>query len=93
MKKILIVFLTLVIVFTSTAVFAKDKPQASHVIGDLAIMRPLGLCSFVLGTAIFVVALPTALISGSTKQTAEVLVGDTFRFTFTRPIGEIPSGL
>ncbi|RJQ24070.1 MAG: hypothetical protein C4560_00320 [Nitrospiraceae bacterium] len=93
MKKIIIVMLALVIVFTSTGAFAKERPEAVNIMGDLFIMRPLGFCSFVLGTAVFIVALPTAAISKSTKQTADVLVGDTYRFTFTRPLGEIPSGL
>lgn len=93
MKKIIVVLSALIIVLTSTAAFAKEKPDASKVIGDLAFLRPLGFCSLVLGTTVFILALPPALISKSTKQTAEVLVTDPFRFTFTRPIGEIPSGL
>lgn len=93
MKKMVAILLALMIIFTSSAVFAKEKPDASNIIGDLIILRPIGICTFVAGTTIFIVSLPIAVISGSTKQTAEALVADPFKFTFTRPLGEIESGL
>jgi hypothetical protein len=41
-----------------------------------------------LGTAVFIVALPVAAISGSIKQTADTLVVTPAQATFTRPIGD-----
>jgi hypothetical protein len=93
MKKIVAILLALMIILTSSAVFAKDKPDAGNIIGDMVILRPIGVCTLVIGTAFFIVTLPIAAISQSTKQTAEVLVVDPFKFTFTRPLGEIESGL
>jgi hypothetical protein len=93
MKKITALLLVLVITFTSSAVFAKEKPDAINIVGDVVILRPFGFCALVIGTAFFVVSLPIAVISQSTKQTAEVMVADPFKFTFTRPLGEIESGL
>ncbi len=93
MKKTVALLLALMIIFTSSAVFAKDKPDAVNVIGDMVLLRPLGVCTLVVGTAFFIVSLPIAVISQSTKQTAEVLVSDPFKFTFTRPLSEIESGL
>ena len=93
MKKMVTILLALIIIFTSSAVFAKDKPDAGNIIGDMLILRPLGVCTLVIGTAFFIVTLPIAVISQSAKQTAEVLVADPFKFTFTRPLGEIESGL
>jgi len=93
MKKVLIVLLTAVFMFTSTAVFAKDQPEGEEIIGDLVLQRPLGFCSLVFGTAVFVVALPLAAITQSTRQTAEVLVKKPFDYTFKRPLGEMESGL
>lgn len=93
MKKTVALFLVLMIIFTSSAVFAKEKPDAINIMGDIVILRPFGFCSLVIGTAFFIVSLPIAVISKSTKQTAEVMVGDPFKYTFTRPLGEIESGL
>ncbi|RJQ50472.1 MAG: hypothetical protein C4526_11800 [Nitrospiraceae bacterium] len=93
MKKVFIILLTVVFAFTSTAVFAKEKPEAEEIIADLIFLRPLGLISFVFGTSVFIVSLPLAAVTKSTKQTGEVLVKDTFNYTFKRPIGEMESGL
>jgi len=93
MKKMVAILLASMIIFTSSAVFAKEKPDAGNIIGDMVILRPIGVCTLVIGTAFFIVTLPIAVISQSTKQTAEVLVADPFKYTFTRPLGEIDSGL
>jgi len=91
-KKILIIVTAVVFMFSS-AVFAKEKPEVEEVIGDVAILRPLGFCSLVFGTVVFIVALPAAVITKSTGQTAEVLVKGPFDYTFRRPLGEMESGL
>ncbi len=93
MKKVVALLLALVIIFSSSAAFAKEKPEAINVMGDIVLLRPLGFSGLVIGTTFFIVSLPIALISSSTKQTAEVLVVDPFKFTFTRPLGEFESGL
>lgn len=93
MKKVLIILMTVVFMFTSTAVFAEEKPEAEEVIGDVILLRPLGFCALVFGTVVYIVSLPGAMITKSTEQTAEVLVKDPFRYTFQRPIGEMESGL
>lgn len=93
MKKILIILTAMIFMFSSAAVFAKEKPEAEEVIGDIAILRPLGFCSFVFGTVVFIVALPAAIVTKSTEETAEVLVKEPFDYTFKRPLGEMESGL
>jgi uncharacterized membrane protein YdjX (TVP38/TMEM64 family) len=92
-KKILIVLTAAFFMFSSAAVFAKEKPGAEEVIGDVAVLRPLGFCSLVFGTVVFIIALPAAVITKSTEQTAEVLVKEPFEYTFKRPLGEMESGL
>ena len=42
-----------------------------------------------LGSAIFVVALPVAAISKSVKKTADTLVAKPAKATFTRPLGDM----
>jgi hypothetical protein len=93
MKKVFIILMTVVFMFTSTAVFAKEKPEAEEIIGDVVFLRPLGFCSLIFGTVVFIVSLPGAMITKSTKQTAEVLVKEPFDYTFKRPLGEMESGL
>jgi len=87
MKNTVILFLTLSLILTSTPVFAADT-DGFIILMDMAIARPFGLASLAVGSALFVVTLPFAALSKSTNQTADTLVGEPFRFTFTRPPGD-----
>jgi hypothetical protein len=58
---------------------------------DVLVARPACFVATVLGSVLFVVALPVAAISKSTSQTAEALVGKPGRATFTRPLGDLSS--
>jgi hypothetical protein len=85
MKKIMILCLTIVLILTSTPVFAAE---GFIIIMDMVIARPFGLASLVIGSAFFVVTLPFAAMSKSSHKTADTLVGEPFRFTFIRPPGD-----
>jgi hypothetical protein len=87
MKKMMSLFLIIVVIFTSTPVFAADG-DGFLVIMDVVIARPFGLAALVIGSAFFVVAFPFAAMSSSTHKTADKLVGEPFRFTFVRPPGD-----
>jgi len=87
MKNTMILVLTLSLILTSTPVFAADT-DGFIILMDIVIARPFGLASLAVGSAIFVVTLPFAALSKSTKQTADTLVVDPFRFTFVRPPGD-----
>ncbi len=91
MRKIVILLTACFLLFNSPAAFA-DLDEGLVTIGDLVVSRPLGLAVTVLGGAVFIVALPFALTSGSVKDTADVLVGEPFRFTFKRPLGNFRQG-
>ena len=58
------------------------------VLGDVAVVRPGCFVATVIGSAVFIVALPIAVISGSVKETADTLVVQPAEATFTRPIGD-----
>jgi len=58
------------------------------VVADVALVRPGCFVATVLGSAVFIVALPIAVISRSVKQTADTLVLQPAKATFTRPIGD-----
>jgi hypothetical protein len=61
------------------------------VVGDVALARPGCLLATILGSAVFVVALPFAAASGSVKETADTLVVAPAKATFTRPLGDFSS--
>jgi len=86
MRKMLILFVICFLLFNSTLAFADNK-DPFFIPVDVALARPLGLASIVIGGAILIVCLPFALPSGSVKTTADALVGGPFRFTFRRPLG------
>jgi len=67
-----------------------QSPSGSDMFVDLGITRPLGLLGVVAGSAAFVIALPFTIPSGSVGRSAEELVKKPLRFTFKRPLGELP---
>ena len=85
MKKMFIILLALLFVFSSISIaFADD----AAVLADVFILRPLGIASLVGGSAVFVVSLPITAINRSISKSAKELVVDPFKYTFKRPIGE-----
>ncbi len=65
-------------------------PSGSDMFVDLVVTRPLGLLGVIAGSAAFVVALPFTIPSGSVDRAAEELVKKPIRYTFKRPLGELP---
>ena len=63
---------------------------AASMIGDLFVLRPLGLVATILGTAFFLVTLPITAGVGNTEVAGERLVKDPGKFTFNRPLGKLP---
>jgi hypothetical protein len=74
----------------SPAVWAQDiqEPTGTEITVDLMIARPVGAASLAVGTAIFIVTLPFAVATGSTKITADKLVAEPYNFTFVRDLGD-----
>jgi len=66
------------------------SPSGSDMFVDLVVTRPLGLLGVVAGSVAFVVALPFTIPSGSVGRSAEELVKKPARYTFKRPLGELP---
>ena len=70
-----------------------DEPDSVPVIFDIAVMRPIGLLTCVIGAAFYVV--PVAPIVALTRPTEIAkplgpLVGGPLRFTFKDPLGHHP---
>ena len=71
-----------------TSALATDQPQPEVVAADVLVMRPALFAATVVGSAIFIVALPVAAISKRVKSTAHALVVAPAQATFTRPLGD-----
>jgi len=87
MRKIIISLMVCLLVLNSTAAFAAETDDLV-IIGDLVFARPLGIVATVIGGAVFIVALPFTIPSGSVRHTGAVMVGEPFNFTFDRPLGD-----
>lgn len=65
-----------------------DAPSPGAMALDLVVLRPLGLAATLLGCAVYIVALPIALMRGEGPlEPAQKLVVEPAAFTFTRRLG------
>jgi hypothetical protein len=71
--------------------YAFEDGSFEAVAADVVLARPMCFVATVLGSVLFVVALPVAAISKSTSETAHTLVVKPARATFTRPLGDMTS--
>jgi len=93
-KKIIILIMAvslMAIPFGSSAV-AKTlkypiKNSAECMTADFALVRPLQLVSLVSGAVVFVVSLPFSALGGNVDEAFNLMIADSARMTFTRPLG------
>lgn len=93
MKKTIIVMLTLIIVLTSSMAFARTEVDATNVIAETLILRPLGFGALIFGTTFYVLSLPMSLITDSERDVRQVLVVEPYQYVFERSMGDVGSGL
>jgi hypothetical protein len=66
-----------------------NAPSAEAMTFDLFIMRPLSLVGTVVGTAIYIVALPFNLVTLNLAEPGRRLVVEPAKYTFTRELGNL----
>ena len=89
-RRIVIMLFSVAFLAASTPrIEAFDDHSFEAVATDVLVVRPFCFVATVIGSALFLVALPVAAISKSTPQTAEALVMHPARMTFSRPMGEL----
>ncbi|MDD4092609.1 MAG: hypothetical protein PHQ63_08605 [Smithellaceae bacterium] len=88
MKRKWIVLLAAMVIFISAVPARADITQSDLVVLDVALIRPVGIVSVVVGTALFILSLPVSIPSGSVGTVANSLVKESFEYTFIRPIGD-----
>lgn len=84
---------TLVFVPLATTAAAADQTQDDEISAgamaiDFLIVRPVGIVSVILGTAVFVVSLPFSALGGNAGIAGEKLVAEPFYYTFARKLGQ-----
>jgi hypothetical protein len=95
-KRSLVVFMAVTIVFTATGVSALagggimlDEPSGESMIADFLLLRPLGIAATGVGSVFFVVSLPFSWPTGSLDAAFDKLVVEPASFTFARPLGKV----
>jgi len=94
-KQSMVFFLVAALAFIpfTTSALAQSKQltqenSAGAMTADLLLVRPVGIVACVLGSAVFVVSLPFSLLGGNSGESAQKLVAEPAKFTFTRPLGD-----
>ena len=64
-------------------------PTGEQMALDLIIVRPLSLAGTVLGTAVFIVALPFNALTLNFSDPARRLILEPAKYTFVRPLGDL----
>lgn len=65
-----------------------SSPDPGTMLVDGVVVRPLGLGAVVLGAATWLVTFPFSALGGNADEAGDQLVGQAWRFTFQRPLGE-----
>ncbi|MCB1157751.1 MAG: hypothetical protein H7A25_20765 [Leptospiraceae bacterium] len=94
MKQFLSILFCSTILFFSGSIKAEEVPSSGEMLIDVVIARPLGLASLAVGSGLFIISSPFALMSGEAKQslkeTGNRLVLYPFKYTFIRKVGKFP---
>ena len=59
-------------------------------VGDFFFLRPLGLAATILGTTFAVISLPFTHPAGQEELAKQKLIIEPAKFTFKRPLGQLP---
>ena len=62
--------------------------KGTDMLVDAVVLRPLGIVSAVLGTAVTVVSLPFTLPAGNAGDAADYMIIKPLEYTFNRPLGD-----
>lgn len=99
-KKLISVWLGIILVVCMSAMplSAADptepgEPSPDEVAADLLLIRPVALCSIVVGSVIFVAFLPFTLPTGNLSLAGKKLVLEPVKYTFLKPLGELETPL
>jgi len=79
MKKLVLFLVAVSIICISAPAFGGDMGgEDVALVADILLVRPLGVAAVVIGTAVFIVALPFSIPSHSVALTAHYLIVEPF---------------
>jgi hypothetical protein len=90
-SKFLTVLCLLAVCFANVNTCRASGDNSLDVVADVVLVRPGCFIATVIGSAVFVVALPFAATSKSIHTTADTLVVHPAEATFSRPVGDFSS--
>lgn len=85
--KLLVLFFVVIMSLGNLSVSRADNYSIAT-ITDVVLVRPGCFLATLVGSVVFVAALPFSAASGSIQKTADVLVLSPAEATFTRPVGD-----
>ncbi|UCD70875.1 MAG: hypothetical protein JSW70_07690 [Syntrophobacterales bacterium] len=93
MKRLISVWvgMILLISISVTPLSAEEptEPSPDEIAVDLLLIRPVAFSSIILGSGIFVVSLPFTIPTGNLNLAGRKLVVVPFKYTFSRPLGQL----
>lgn len=93
-----VTLVSVLLIFSASFVKAEEtEPQltdqkdvtAEKILVDVFLLRPVGVVATAFGAATYLVSLPVTLTTKSHEIVGKKLVGDTWNFTFKRPVGHL----
>jgi hypothetical protein len=72
---------------SGNTIYTADAPPAFAMAADLLIARPLLIAATVVGTGVFIIALPFSALGGNVGESADALIGEPGREAFARCLG------
>lgn len=88
MRKKLIAFLMIFALITSAVPVMAGEIDEADIIADALVVRPVSFAAMLVGSVIFVVALPFSIPSGSVGTVGQEIVVSPAKYTFVRPMGD-----
>jgi hypothetical protein len=85
----LVCMLVLIAGSVSPCMASNESSGSLEAVADVLVVRPGCFVATIVGSVVFVVALPIAAISRSIPHTAKVLVVQPAQATFCRPVGDM----
>ena len=68
--------------------FEAQEPGGGAMVFDFVVVRPIGLCATVIGSAFWLLSIPFSASGDNYDTATEKLVKEPAAYTFKRPLGE-----
>lgn len=87
-KLVTVVCAAALLMASTPGAMALEDGSPEAIAADVLVARPACFVATVVGSGIFLLALPFAALGGNVKKTGRTLVTGPGRMTFVRPVGD-----